>query len=155
MTYLDNHFAAAMDVNGKADRQREPLIVCIDDETDIFEPIRHVCECLGVEVEQMSTDGDLCSVLCRRTPMAVVAELDGPGQDGCHVLMTIADYDRHLPVLLVTGEDPAMLGAVDAVEEIWRLTSVTKWPCLLGVGDIVDFLFRASRKGRCMRLMPV
>ena len=69
--------------------------------------------------------------------------------------MTIAAFDCSLPVLLITGENPALLGAVDAVEEIWELTSVAKWPRMLGVGAVVDFLFRAGRKGDCMRLMSV
>lgn len=87
--------------------------------------------------------------------MAVVAEMDAVGQDGCHVMMTIAAHDCSLPVLLITGEDPALLGAVDAVQEIWRLSSVAKWPRLLGVGAVVDFLFRAGRNGGCMQLMSV
>jgi hypothetical protein len=70
-------------------------------------------------------------------------------------MMTVADYDRDMPVLLLTGDDPALLGAVDAVEEIWQLTAVDKWPQLLGVGAVVDFLFRAGRRGDCMRLMSV
>ena len=87
--------------------------------------------------------------------MAVVAEMDAVGQDGCHVLMTIAGHDRELPVLLIAGEDPMVLGAIDAVEEVWQLAFVAKWPRVLGIGAIVDFLFRAGRRGGCMRLMPV
>ena len=87
--------------------------------------------------------------------MAVVAEMDATGQDGCHVLMTVAATDRDIPVLLITGDDPSILGAIDAVEELWQLSSVIKWPRLLGVGAVVDFLFRAGRKGRCMRLISV
>ena len=58
---------------------------------------------------------------------------------------------RDLPVLLITGDDPALIGAIDAVEEIWQLTSVDKWQRLLGIGALVDFLLRAGRKGDCMR----
>jgi len=87
--------------------------------------------------------------------MAVVAEMDTTGQDGCNVLMTVAAHDRDLPVLLITGGDPALLGAIDAVAEIWQLASVVKWPQFLGVGPAVDFLFRAGRKGGCMRSLPI
>jgi hypothetical protein len=87
--------------------------------------------------------------------MAVVAEMDAVGQDGCHVLMTIANYDRELPVLMITGGEPSAIGALDAVEEIWHLVSVVKWDRLLGVGAIVEFLCRAGRRGNCMRLMLV
>jgi hypothetical protein len=56
---------------------------------------------------------------------------------------------------LMTGPDPALLGAVDAVEQLWELVSVEKWQQLSGVGPMVDFLFRAGRKGACIHLMSV
>ena len=87
--------------------------------------------------------------------MGVVAHLDCQGQDGCHVMMTVAQHDRSLPVLLLTGDDPALAGAADAVEELWKLEAVVKFPRLPGIGAIVDFIFRAGRKGRCLRLVPV
>jgi hypothetical protein len=101
----------------------------------------------------MPTDDNLASMLQKLRPMAVVAEMDAAGQDGCHVLMTVAAYDRDLPVLLIAGDDATLLGAIDAVEEIWQLSSVVKSARLPGVGAMVDFLFRAGRKGGCMRLM--
>ena len=100
-----------------------------------------------------AADEDLGSALRQRRPMAVVAEMDTAGQDGCHVLKAVAAHDRDLPVLLVVDNDPVLLGAIDAVQEIWQLTSVVKWPQLPGVGAVVDFLFQAGRKGDCMRLM--
>ena len=87
--------------------------------------------------------------------MAVVAPMEAAGQDGCHVMMTVAAFDRDLPVLLITGTDPSLLGAVDAVADLWQLSCVTQWPRLLGVGAMVDFVFRAGRKGNCARLMPL
>jgi hypothetical protein len=111
--------------------------------------------CLGITVERIPSHDDLGPVLRNRRPMAVVAEMDTLGQDGCHVLMTVAAHDRSLPVLLMTGPDPALLGAVDAVEQLWELASVEKWQQLSGVGPMVDFLFRAGRKGACIQLMSV
>ncbi|MBV8524296.1 MAG: hypothetical protein JOY71_19575 [Acetobacteraceae bacterium] len=78
--------------------------------------------------------------------MAVMSMIDTPAQDGCHVLKTIAGYDRTLPVMLVTGNDPALLGAVEAVEEIWQLGRLSKMTGIPGVGDLVEFLFSASRR---------
>jgi DNA-binding NtrC family response regulator len=127
----------------------------IEDSERLTGAFRSVCECLNVAVARIATRDDLRAILRDRRPMAVVAEMDAEGQDGCHVLMTIAAHDCDLPVLLVIGDDSALLGAVDAVEEIWELSSVSKWPRLLGVGPVVDFLFRAGRKGGCMRLMSV
>ncbi|MEJ0016765.1 MAG: hypothetical protein WDN25_09375 [Acetobacteraceae bacterium] len=133
---------------------RTPLILVVEDESILSDMFRSVSECLNVGVERMSTQGDLDAALREWRPMAVVAEMDAAGQDGCHVLMTIAAFDRDLPVLLITGADSALLGAIDAVEELWQLSAVVKWSAPGGVGPIVDFLFRAGRKGGCMRLMP-
>jgi CheY-like chemotaxis protein len=157
MTYMDKNFAtrvAAQD-NGSGTGQitREALVLLVEDDLDLSTAFAGVCECLNVAVERMPTQGDLASLLRQRRPMAVVAEMDAAGQDGCHVLMTVAAYDRDLPVMVISGDDPALLGAIDAVEEIWQLTSVVKMPELPGIGAVVDFLFRAGRKGGCMRLI--
>ncbi len=157
MTYLARTFdlrVAAQDSGGgTAPAPREPLVLVVEDDFNLSSAFRSVCECLNVAVMRMPTNGDLGPVLRERRPMAVVAEMDAAGQDGCHVLITVAAFDRDLPVLLIAGDDPALLGAIDAVEEIWQLTSVDKSQRLPGIGGVVDFLFRAGRKGGCMRLM--
>ena len=134
---------------------REPVLVVIEDATLLSEALDSICECLGIEVERISSYDDLVRTLRVRRPMAVVAEMDAAGQDGCHVLITVAEYDRQLPVLMITGDDPALLGAIDAVEEMWDVQAVVKWPRLRGVGEIVKFLFHAGHSGNCLRLMPV
>lgn len=142
-------------MNEGQDGARLASVLIIDDGEHLFEVFHNICECLGISVQHMPSRDDLGAVLRTCRPMAVVAEVDAVGQDGCHVLMAIAQHDSELPVLLLTGEDPALIGAVDAVQEIWQLASVTKWQRLLGVGAIVDFLFQAGRKAGCMRLMSV
>jgi hypothetical protein len=161
MTYMDKALSSRitpLDIGtgtGTGKDAREALVVVVEDGVRLSEPFRMICECLGIAVERMPSRDDLGPVLRNRRPMAVVAEMDASGQDGCNVLMTIAAHDRSLPVLLITGPDPALLGAVDAVEEVWELSSVEKWQELCGVGAVVDFLFRAGRKGCCLRLMSV
>jgi hypothetical protein len=157
MTYLDKTFGARVaaqdEGTGAGQAARQALVLVVEDDFSLSNAFRSVCDCLEVAVEGVATRGDLGSILRRRRPMAVVAEMDASGQDGCHVLMTVAAYDRDLPVMLIAGDDPSLLGAIDAVEEIWCLTSVAKCPRLPGIGVVVDFLFRAGRKGGCMRLM--
>jgi hypothetical protein len=157
MTYVNKtfgvHVAAQANSSGTGHDTREALVLVVEDDFGLSRALRDVCECLNVAVERMPTEGDLGSILRQRRPMAVVAEMDAVGQDGCHVLKTVAALDRDLPVLLIVGEDPALLGAIDAVEEVWQLSSVVKFPELPGVGAVVDFLFRAGRKGDCMRLL--
>jgi hypothetical protein len=159
MTYLDDTFRTNINVHDKAASVergvRERTVLVIEDGVHLSDAFRSVCDCLSLGVEQMPSREELGAALRDIHPMAIVAEMDGAGQDGCHVLMTLAAYDPDLPVLLITGDDPALLGAIDAVEEIWKLSSVTKWPRLLGVGPVVDFLFQAGRKGNCMGLMSI
>jgi hypothetical protein len=87
--------------------------------------------------------------------MAVLAAIEAAGQDGCHVMKTVADHDRSLPILLLTGGDPVLAGAADAVEELWGLSCVLKRPILPGLGELVEFLCLAGQMGRCLGLMPV
>jgi CheY-like chemotaxis protein len=159
MTYMGKTFNVSTRAQGngseRAGGSREPLVLVIEDDRVLSDAFRGVCECLNVVVERMPSTDDLASVLKYRSPMAIVAAMEAEGQDGCHVLMTVAAHDRDLPVLLITGEDAALLGAIDAVEEIWHLSSVFKWSKLLGIGAVVDFLFQAGRKGNCMHFMSV
>jgi hypothetical protein len=159
MTYMDKALGSRIvprDIGaGEVREGREALVVVVEDGVSLSESFRMICECLGITVERIASQDDLGPVLRNRRPMAVVAAMDAMGQDGCHVLMTVAAHDRGLPVLLMTGPDPALLGAVDAVEQLWELVSVEKWQQLSGVGPMVDFLFRAGRKGACIHLMSV
>jgi len=134
---------------------RSALLLVIEDGDQTTDALAQICDCLEIGVERVPSERDLLPMLHEYRPMAVVAQMDCAGQDGCHVMMTVAEYDRALPVMLLVGDDPALAGAADAVEEIWQLESVTKLLANPNVGTIVDFLFRAGRKGRCIRLMPV
>jgi CheY-like chemotaxis protein len=135
--------------------QRHPLLLIVEDDDATAAALQPICDFLSIAVERVPSEHDLASALRDYRPMGVVAHLDCHGQDGCHVMMTVAQHDRSLPVLLLTGDDPALAGAADAVEELWRLEAVVKFPRLPNMGKIVDFIFRAGRKGRCLRLVPV
>ena len=131
MTYMEKALGSRITPHDNSadtgQQAREPLVVVVEDGTDLSESFRIICECLGIAVERMPSKDDLGAMLRDRRPMAVVAAMDAAGQDGCHVLMTIAAHDRSMPALLITGPDPVLLGAVDAVEELWELSSVEKW----------------------------
>jgi hypothetical protein len=134
---------------------RSAVIAVVEDGLRISQELWAICEFLDIAVIRVPAHCDLRPALRRHSPMAVVCELDGAPQDGCHVMKTVAVHDPSLPVLLVTGGDPALIGAADAVEELWQLTEVAKVAALPGIAGLVDFLFHAGRKGNCLRLMPV
>ena len=129
-------------------------VVVVSDSAELASVLDNISDFLGFDIEMITTHDDLGPVLLHHRPMAVVAELDGDGQDGCHVMMVVADHDPGLPLLLLTGHEPSLIGAADAVEELWQLTAVTKAAEMPGIGQLVEFLFQAGRRGNCIRLMP-
>jgi len=134
--------------------QRHPVLLVVEDGDSTVAALHPICEFLEVAIEKVPSERDLVEALREFNPMGVIAHMDCRGQDGCHLMMSIARHDRTLPILLITGDDPALAGAADAVEELWQLGSVAKLPRLPNIGALVDFLFQAGRKGRCMRLLP-
>jgi hypothetical protein len=71
------------------------------------------------------------------------------------MLRSVAAYDPDLPVLLVTGDDPAIDGAIDAAEQLWGLTSVCRLSEAPGLLDVMNFLFLAGRRTDSGRLIPI
>jgi len=127
------------------------LVVRDDDTRGGF--LSTICDFLGLPVEHVGGDEDLAPLLRINPPIAVVAELDGPHQDGCHVMKTVASIDRTLPILLLTDGNPADLGAVDAVRELFGLTRIATATGLGDIGKLVDFLCQASREAGQLRLL--
>jgi Flagellar regulatory protein FleQ len=145
---------ASMDSRQVSQAAAQPVVVVVSDDPTLSRSLETICEFLEISVEYVTTDEDIAVVLRDYNPMALVGEVDGRGQDGFHVMMTLAGHDRDLPFLLLTGGDPIAAGAADAVEELWGLTSVIKSAELPKVGQLVDFLFRAGRRANCLGLMP-
>jgi len=131
------------------------MVMIVGDDHPIGQSLETICDFLGFGVEHVPTNLDVASLLREHRPMAVIAEVDGAGQDGYHVMIAIADYDRGLPMMLLTGPDPALMGAADAVQEAFQLSSVTLSAATPYVGEVVDFLFRAGRRADCVGVMPV
>jgi hypothetical protein len=114
-----------------------------------------VCEFLNLDAEHVSIDNEIFPLLNAVRPVAVIADLIGKTQDGFHIMKLAAAYDRDLPVLLLTDGDPSLLGAVDAVREIWGLTRVATLTGDRDVGSLVDFLCHAARDTGAARMIRV
>jgi DNA-binding NtrC family response regulator len=114
-----------------------------------------ICDFFDLAVEHVHSDLDVAYLLAEYRPMAVIAEVDGNGQDGFHVMKTVSAYDPELPMMLLTGGDPVLAGAAEAVREITGLVNMTAERALPSIGELVDFLFRAGRAAGITRMMPV
>jgi CheY-like chemotaxis protein len=133
--------------------QHSVLVVRDDSTNNDF--LDAVCDFLDIGVEHASSGGDLAPLLLGLRPMAVIADLDGEAQDGFHVLKMVADFNRKLPVLLLTADEPGIEGAVDAVKEVWGLWRVATAPGMESVGAVVDFLCHAARDAGHSRMMRI
>jgi CheY-like chemotaxis protein len=131
------------------------VVAIVSDNPETVDQLAAVCEFLDLKIEVVSAGTDLEQVLQEHRPMAVVADVDCAEQDGFHVMKLVARYQRDLPILLLTGGDSALMGASDAVQTVWGLTSVTSTSGFPMAGQLVQFLFNAGRRLGAMRLIPV
>ena len=133
----------------------QSVIVLVSDDPVTVEKLAPVCDFLELRMEVVSAEMDLVQVLREHRPMAVISDVEGENQDGFHVMKVIARYNRDLPIMLLTDGDPMLMGAADAMQDLWGLTSVTRTSEFPAAGQLVAFLFHAGRRAGCMRLVPV
>ncbi len=121
------------------------LVLVVEDRPRLSPTVGPMCEFLGLPMRRVGTNANLGELLNSLLPMAIICELEGGLQDGCHIMKTVAAHDPELPIMLITGADQALAGAADAVEEIWGLSNVLKLRSGPGLGDVAEFLFRFAR----------
>ncbi len=126
---------------------RSDVVLVVEDRPRLSRTVGYICDFLNLPMETAGGNEDLATLLDRKRPLAVICELEGVLQDGCHVMKTVAKYDATLPIMLITGSDQTLIGAADAVEEIWGLSRVSKLRDAPGLGDVVEFLCRSGQVG--------
>ena len=131
------------------------VVAIVSDNPAAIEKLTPVCEFLELKMEIVSSGVDLTQVLRDHGPMAVISDVDCKVQDGFHAMKVVAHYNRNLPIMVLTDGDPVLLGAADAIQDLWGLTSVTRTSGFPVAGQLVAFLFSAGRRAGCMRLVPV
>jgi hypothetical protein len=143
------------DFAGSVPATKPGVVAIYSDNIEIIAAMNPVCEFLDLRLEVVSAGTDLTTVLRTERPLAVISDVDGVDHDGFHVMKMVARYNLDLPLMLLTGGDQAMMGAADAVQELWGLTQVTQTSGFPLAGQLVNFLFSAGRRAGCMRLVPV
>jgi FixJ family two-component response regulator len=148
-------FSQDRDFLGTMPAAKQGVVVIVSDDPATIENLMPVCDFLDLRTEVVSAGTDMAHVLGEHCPMAVITAVEGADQDGFHIMKQVARYNRELPILLLTGGDPVLMGAADAVQGLWGLTSVTQTSEFPMAGQLVAFLFNAGRRAGCMRLIPV
>jgi CheY-like chemotaxis protein len=149
------HLSRHHDFQGSVTVAQQGVVVIVSDDPGTIENIAPVCEFLDLRMEVVSAGTDLTLVLREHRPMAVICDIEGEDQDGFHAMKLIARYSRDLPIMLLTGGDAMLMGAADAVQDLWSLTSVTRTSGFPMAGQLVGFLFGAGHRAGCMHLVPV
>lgn len=133
---------------------REPLILIIEDQPVWSLAIEQLCDFLDVKLERLGECSELPLALRDRRPMAVLSEMESASVDGCDVLKMVGAHDPDLPVMVRTDADPVLRGAGEAIQGIVGLSNALFVDDLPAAGELVEFLFRAGQRGRCLGLMP-
>jgi hypothetical protein len=152
---VNDTFGRRIDFPGSVMAPRQPVVVLVSDNPDTIASMEPVCAFLDLRLLVVAGDGDLTAALRTERPVAVIADVEGEEQDGFHAMKLVARFDLDMPVLLLTDGDPALMGAADAIQDLWGLTAVTPTSGFPLAGQLVGFLFTAGRKAGCMRLVPV
>ncbi|HVY18131.1 MAG TPA: hypothetical protein VHB27_23125 [Rhodopila sp.] len=134
---------------------RPGVVALFSDNPETVAAMAPVCEFLELRLEVISAGTDLMTVLRTERPVALISDVDCIDHDGFHTMKIVARFNPDMPLLLLTGGDPALMGAADAVQDLWGLTHVIQTSALPAAGQLVNFLFSAGRKAGCMRLVPV
>ena len=145
----DPGFLSAMDGS------KQGVVVLVSDDPVIVEQLEPVCGFLDLRTEWVSSRQDLLTMLRTQQPIAVISDIEGEEQDGFHTMKVVADYQRDLPIFMLTAGDPMLMGATDAVQEVCGLTMVVRSSGVPLAGELVAFLFSAGRRAGCMRLVPI
>jgi len=84
-------------------RQREPLVLVVDDEKAIRETVGPFLEQDGYRVTLAATGRDALDAARRDTPDVVLLDLVMPGMPGVEVLKNLHAMNPDIPVIIVTG----------------------------------------------------
>jgi hypothetical protein len=129
-------------------------LLVITDDPGLIRGLRSICDWLDMRLEPVSSGINAGIILHQRRPTAVIIEADGAEQDGFHIMKQIANHDRTLPIMVLTYGDPALAGAVEAIQDLWGLTGVTQPTGELTVSELMEFLAKATRGAGLWGLMP-
>jgi hypothetical protein len=134
---------------------RPPVAVVLERHERLSGRYGHLFSYLGIRLARVGAGQEFAAALRAERPMAMLWELAAEPFAACRVLAAIAEHDRSLPVLMVADEDARNLAAVEAIGELWQLSEVRKLVGEPDLQEMVEFLFRASRKGGTLRMLSV
>lgn len=145
--------ALAADVLAMTEQDMECVIV-VTDHGQAAPALRQMVSALNMELITVRSFHELPFKLHHHRPIAVVLELSPLGNACRSALRSVASYDQDMHVLLVSGDDPDVLGEIDVTETLWGLTAVQRLMEEPKAADLIGFMFQAGRRKGVGQLMP-
>jgi hypothetical protein len=129
----------------------QAVVIVVEQSSCLTPLLQKIGDCLGFATERLAPRDDLSEALCRLRPMGVVF---GSGcRGGALLLAAVARFDSGLPVLLVADYDPApQLQGRPADHGCSTVLHTDRRP---SPGEIMEFVFLASRTSGALALLPV
>jgi two-component system nitrogen regulation response regulator NtrX len=104
--------------------RRKPLVLVVDDESDIRSSLRMILEYEGYDFAEASSGEEALQRLESDRPDAVLLDIKMPRMDGLEILARVKQSDPALPVVVVSGHgtiktamEATRLGAFDFMEK--------------------------------------
>lgn len=91
------------------DGAAKPLVLVIDDRTDVATTIAAMCRAIGFHAEAASDGLPVRVLLERLHPDCLILDIMMPDEDGFEILKEVAIFDSRIAVLLVTGHGDTWL----------------------------------------------
>lgn len=85
------------------DGAARPLVLVVDDRTDVATTLAAMCRAIGCRAETGTEGMPIRLLLERLLPDCLIVDIMMPDEDGYEALKSVAAFDPHLPVLLMTG----------------------------------------------------
>jgi hypothetical protein len=145
--------AVAVDALAMTEQDMKCVIV-VTDHGQATPALRQMVAALGLELITVRSFHELPFKLHHHRPLGVVMELSPVGHACRSALRSVASYDPDMDVLLVSGDDPEVLGEIDVAETLWGLTAVHRLMREPEPADLIGFVFQASRRNGFGHLMP-
>jgi CheY-like chemotaxis protein len=83
----------------------KPLLLVVDDDRDLEEPICELAEDMGFEVKFETSAKKFQQTYIATTPAGIVMDIVMPEMDGNELLEWVSQQNRFTPIILISGHD--------------------------------------------------
>ena len=96
-------------LDSAGDTVGRPLVLVLDDRTDVATTLAAMCRAIGFRAEAASDGRPVRVLLERFHPDCLIVDIMMPDEDGFEALKEVATFDSRIGVLLVTGHGDTWL----------------------------------------------